>query len=136
MSSQTCSHTSKRSRNSTSLTQRTWTAVEEQTLIGGVKELCINGWRNDNGTFRLGCLKELECYLHKHHPTADCKVNHMSYLKQDIGRNVMRVDPNAKNMDTKKWPMLMDWEEFFWRDRATGEFAKGPLDAVEEIQRS
>ncbi|KAH0746377.1 hypothetical protein KY285_008034 [Solanum tuberosum] len=32
--------------------------------------------------------------------------------------------------------MFVDWEEFFGRDRATGEFAKGLLDAVEEIQRS
>ncbi|KAH0715023.1 hypothetical protein KY284_007928 [Solanum tuberosum] len=48
----------------------------------------------------------------------------------------LKVDPNAKNMDTKKWSMFVDWEEFFGRGRATGEFAKGPLDAVEEIQRS
>ncbi|KAK4711596.1 hypothetical protein R3W88_006109 [Solanum pinnatisectum] len=39
-------------------------------------------------------------------------------------------------MDTKKWPMFVDWVEIFGRDRATGEFAEGPLDAVEEIQRS
>ncbi|KAK6775897.1 hypothetical protein RDI58_026898 [Solanum bulbocastanum] len=39
-------------------------------------------------------------------------------------------------MDTKKWPMLVDWEEIFGNDRATEEFAKGSLDAVEEIQRS
>lgn len=30
----------------------------------------------------------------------------------------------------------MDREEIFGKDRATGEFAEGPLDAVEEIQRS
>ncbi|KAK4730080.1 hypothetical protein R3W88_023068 [Solanum pinnatisectum] len=38
-------------------------------------------------------------------------------------------------MNTKKWPMFVDWEEIFVKDRATGEFAEGPLDVVEEIQR-
>uniref|UniRef100_M1BH76 RNase H family protein n=1 Tax=Solanum tuberosum TaxID=4113 RepID=M1BH76_SOLTU len=73
MSNQTSSHTSKRSRNSTPLTRRTWTAAEERTLIDGLKELCINGWRSDNGTFRSGYLKELECYLRKHHPNSGLK---------------------------------------------------------------
>ena len=32
--------------------------------------------------------------------------------------------------------MFVDWEKIFGKDRATGEFAEGPLDAVEDIQRS
>ncbi|KAF3629676.1 hypothetical protein FXO38_27557 [Capsicum annuum] len=32
--------------------------------------------------------------------------------------------------------MFRDWEEIFEKNRATGEFAKGPLHAVEEIQRN
>ncbi|KAM3303585.1 hypothetical protein P3S67_014615 [Capsicum chacoense] len=48
----------------------------------------------------------------------------------------LKIDPNAKNMNTKKWPMFEDWEEIFGKDRATGEFAEGPLDAAEEIQRN
>lgn len=39
-------------------------------------------------------------------------------------------------MNTKKWPMFEDWEEIFGKDRATGEFAEGPLDASKEIQKS
>jgi len=39
-------------------------------------------------------------------------------------------------MNTKKWPLFKDWEEIFGKDRATGEFAEGPLDATEEIQKS
>ena len=31
--------------------------------------------------------------------------------------------------------MFVDWEEIFGKDRATGEFAEGPLDVVEDIQR-
>uniref|UniRef100_M1DAZ1 RNase H family protein n=1 Tax=Solanum tuberosum TaxID=4113 RepID=M1DAZ1_SOLTU len=73
MSSQTSSHTSKRSRNSTPSTRRTWTAAEERTLIDGLKELCVNGWRGDNGTFKPRYLKELECYLCEHHPNSGLK---------------------------------------------------------------
>ena len=32
--------------------------------------------------------------------------------------------------------MFVDWEEIFGKDRAIGEFAEGPLDAIEEIQMS
>ncbi|KAG5573853.1 hypothetical protein H5410_063619 [Solanum commersonii] len=133
MSNQTSSHTSKRSRNSTPLTRRTWTAAEERTLIDGLKELCINGWRSDNGTFRSGYLKELECYLRKHHPNSGLKgephvLSKTRYWKKCYASIAMLksvdwdfniVDPNAKNMDTKKWPMFANWEEIFGRDRAT-----------------
>ncbi|KAH0776355.1 hypothetical protein KY290_007766 [Solanum tuberosum] len=169
MSSQTSSHKSKRSRNSIPSTRRTWTAVEERTLIDELKELCINGWRSDNGTFRPGYLKELECYLRKHHPNSGFKgephvLSNTRYwkkcyasiamLKSQSGLrfqysdgaiivndpkfwdDFLKVDPNAKSMDTKKWSMFVDWEEIFGRDRAIGEFAEGPLDVVEEIQSS
>ncbi|KAH0743471.1 hypothetical protein KY290_031464 [Solanum tuberosum] len=39
-------------------------------------------------------------------------------------------------MNTKKWPLFKEWEEIFGKDRAIGEFAEGPLDATEEIQKS
>ncbi|KAK6805263.1 hypothetical protein RDI58_003048 [Solanum bulbocastanum] len=169
MSSQTSSHTLKRSRNSTPSTRRTWTEAEEQTLINGLKELCVNGWRGDNGTFKPGYLKELECYLCEHHPNNGLKgephvLSKIRYWKKCYASIAMlksrsglgfqysdgaiivddpkfwddflKVDPSAKKMNKKKWPMFVDWEEIFGKDRATGEFAEGPFDAVEEIQRS
>ncbi|KAK6803852.1 hypothetical protein RDI58_001636 [Solanum bulbocastanum] len=169
MSSQTSSHTLKRSRNSTPSTRRTWTEAEERTLIDGLKELCVNGWRGDNGTFKPGYLKELECYLCEHHPNNGLKgephvLSKIRYWKKCYASIAMlksrsglgfqysdgaiivddpkfwddflKVDPSAKKMNKKKWPMFVDWEEIFGKDRATGEFAEGPLDAVEEIQRS
>ncbi|KAG5629675.1 hypothetical protein H5410_001392 [Solanum commersonii] len=169
MSSQTSSHASKRSRNSTPSTRRTWTAAEERTLIDGLKELCVNGWRGDNGTFKPGYLKELECYLCEHHPNNRLKGEphvlskirfwkkyyaSIAMLKSRSGLgfqygdgaiivddpkfwdDFIKADPNAKNLHKKKWPMFVDWEEIFGKDRATGEFAEGPLDTVEEIQRS
>ncbi|XP_075094813.1 uncharacterized protein LOC107830513 [Nicotiana tabacum] len=47
-----------------------------------------------------------------------------------------KMDPKAKSMKTKKWPMFEDWEEIFGKDRATGEFAEGLLNATEDILRS
>lgn len=63
----------KRSRRSTPLTRRTWTLKEESSLIDGLKELCVNGWRADNETFRPGYLTELEYYLRQRHPDSGLK---------------------------------------------------------------
>ncbi|KAK6792208.1 hypothetical protein RDI58_011289 [Solanum bulbocastanum] len=57
-----------RRRLSTPSTRRTWTPTEESTLINSLKELCVNGWRADNGTFRPEYLMEFEHYLHERHP--------------------------------------------------------------------
>ncbi|KAK6780998.1 hypothetical protein RDI58_023182 [Solanum bulbocastanum] len=60
-------------RRSTPSTRRTWTPTEESTLINGLKELCVNGRRADNGTFRPGYLMELEHYLRERHPESGLK---------------------------------------------------------------
>ncbi|KAK4722186.1 hypothetical protein R3W88_012419 [Solanum pinnatisectum] len=62
-----------RRRRSTPSTRRTWTPTEESTLINGLKELCVNGWRADNGTFRPGYMMELEHYLRERHPESGLK---------------------------------------------------------------
>uniref|UniRef100_M0ZK88 RNase H family protein n=1 Tax=Solanum tuberosum TaxID=4113 RepID=M0ZK88_SOLTU len=140
-----------------------------ETLLDGLKELCANGWRGDNGTFRPGHLMELERYIHKYHPRSGLKSephikNKMRYWKRCYGSiallktrsglgfqysdgtiivddpkhwiDFIKIDPQAKKMNTKKWPLFKDWEEIFGKDRATGEFVEGPLDATEEIQKS
>ncbi|KAK6796261.1 hypothetical protein RDI58_003962 [Solanum bulbocastanum] len=48
----------------------------------------------------------------------------------------LKDEPGASNMNTKKWPLFADWKEIFGNDRATGEHAEGPLDAVEDILKS
>ncbi|KAK4724505.1 hypothetical protein R3W88_027284 [Solanum pinnatisectum] len=138
-----------RRRRSTPSTRRTWTPTEESTLINGLKELCVNGWRADNGTFRPGYLMELEHCLRERHPETS-----LSLLKSRSGLGFqysdgtiiiddpkewdkfLKDEPGASNMNTKKWPWFADWEEIFGKDRATGEHAEGPLDAVEDILNS
>ncbi|KAK4708724.1 hypothetical protein R3W88_029649 [Solanum pinnatisectum] len=158
-----------RRRQSTPSTRRTWTPTEEGTLINGLKELCVNGWRADNETFRPGYLMELEHYLRERHPESGLKgephVNSklkfwkrsyasLSLLKGRSGLGFqysdgtiiiddpkewdkfLKDEPGASNMNTKKWPLFADWEEIFGKDKATGEHAEGPLDAVENILKS
>ncbi|KAG5620526.1 hypothetical protein H5410_005744 [Solanum commersonii] len=158
MNSQTSSNKkSKKSSNTTPSTRRTWIPEEEQTLLDGLKELSANGWRGDNGTFRPGHLMELERYIYKYHPRSGLKgephiKNKMRYWKRCYGSiallktrsglgfqysdgtiivddpkhciDFIKIDPPAKKKNAKKWPL------------ATGEFAKGSLDATEEIQKS
>ncbi|KAH0667432.1 hypothetical protein KY285_028638 [Solanum tuberosum] len=31
----------------------------------------------------------------------------------------IKIDPQTKKMNTKKWPLFEDWEEIFGKDRAT-----------------
>ncbi|KAH0636006.1 hypothetical protein KY290_036406 [Solanum tuberosum] len=158
----------KRARKSTPSSRRVWTPEEELTLVDGLKELCVNGWRGDNGTFRHGYLMELEHYMNARHPNyglesqphVDSKIRAwkksyatISLLKSRSGLgfqysdrsilvddpkawdDLIKVDPNAKSMNLKKCPLFADWEEIFSKDRATGEFAEGPEDIVEEIER-
>ncbi|KAH0647556.1 hypothetical protein KY285_032804 [Solanum tuberosum] len=40
-----------------------WTQEEELTLVGGLKRLCANDWKEDNGTFKDGYLMELEQHM-------------------------------------------------------------------------
>jgi len=63
----------KRARKSTPSSRRVWTPEEELTLVDGLKELCVNGWRGDNGTFRHGYLMELEHYMNARHPNCGLK---------------------------------------------------------------
>ncbi|KAG5632938.1 hypothetical protein H5410_004655 [Solanum commersonii] len=48
----------KRARKSTPSSRRVWTLEEEFTLVDGLKELCVNGWRGDNETFKHGYLMD------------------------------------------------------------------------------
>lgn len=64
---------SKRARKTTPKPRRVWTPEEELTFVDALKELCANGWRGDNGTFKNGHLMELERYMHARHPNSGLK---------------------------------------------------------------
>ncbi|KAF3633006.1 putative HUA2-like protein 3-like [Capsicum annuum] len=153
MNSQTSStKASKKPSNSTPSTRRMWIPEEEQTLLDGLKELCANGWRGDNGTFRPGHLMELERYIHKHHPKSALKgephiKNKMQYWKKCYGIIALLKTQSGLGFQYSDGAILLDnptfwdnflndWEEIFGKDRATGEFVEAPLDAIEDIQKS
>ncbi|KAH0636692.1 hypothetical protein KY289_036607 [Solanum tuberosum] len=137
----------KRVRKSTPSSRRVWTPEEELTLVDGLKELCVNGWRGDNGTFRHGYLMELEHYMNARHPNCGLKsLPHVdskirawkkSYatillLKNRSGLGFQYSDGSILVDDPKAWDDLI---KIFGKDRATGEFAEGPEDVVETIER-
>ncbi|KAL0435753.1 UNVERIFIED_CONTAM: hypothetical protein Sradi_0283200 [Sesamum radiatum] len=86
--------------------RRTWTMLEEEALINGLKALVTTGWKCDNG-FRNGYLAQLEAHMKK-------------------------IDPSAKGMRYKSWPFFPAWREVFGKDRATGERGWDPTRAGNE----
>ncbi|KAK6784594.1 hypothetical protein RDI58_018049 [Solanum bulbocastanum] len=104
---------SKKSSNTTPSTRRIWIPEEEQTLLDGLKELCANGWRGDNGTFRPGHLMELEVVWVQYSDGTIIVDDPKHWI------DFIKIDPQAKKMNTKKWPLFADWEEIFGKDRAT-----------------
>lgn len=46
----------------------------------------------------------------------------------------MKMDPNAKRMRYKTWPILSAWREIFGKDRATGERSADPYKDANAIR--
>ena len=45
----------------------------------------------------------------------------------------LQRDTDAKHLRNKTFPYFDEWIQIFGKDRATGEFAEGPADAVEAM---
>ncbi|KAL0301809.1 UNVERIFIED_CONTAM: hypothetical protein Sradi_6457700 [Sesamum radiatum] len=52
--------------------RRTWTSLEEEGLINGLKSLINTGWKCDNG-FRNGYLPQLEAHMNRVFPQCNIK---------------------------------------------------------------
>ncbi|XP_057766827.1 uncharacterized protein LOC130987196 [Salvia miltiorrhiza] len=59
---------------------------------------------------------------------------HMIDCDAELWAEILKVDPNARKMNTKSWPHLEAWKEIFGKDRATGLAAEDAADAVNEMQ--
>ncbi|XP_028098688.1 uncharacterized protein LOC114298330 isoform X1 [Camellia sinensis] len=51
----------------------------------------------------------------------------------EVWENFVRRQPSASSMQNKSFPYYEDWLVLFGKDRATGELAEDPADAVEAI---
>ncbi|KAG5616407.1 hypothetical protein H5410_016231 [Solanum commersonii] len=158
----------KRRSNMSQKRARVWTQEEELTLVDGLKKLCANDWKEDDGTFKHGYLMELEQHINDCHPNSGLqalphifskirgwKKHYMtlSLVKSRSGLgfrysdgtilvedpkawdDFIKVDPYAKSMTFRKWPLFVDWEEIFRKDGATEQSAEGPEVGVQEIER-
>ncbi|XP_057796019.1 uncharacterized protein LOC131012126 [Salvia miltiorrhiza] len=152
--------------NKTKKTRRSWTCKEEETMLNGLKELVVQGWKSDNG-FRAGYLAKLEDVMKTAFPGTDLKgvphINskiaawkrnynslctmlsytgagfngdHMIDVTNEQWAQICRADRNAELMRYKSWPMFDAWKEVFGKDRATGEHAEDLMDAVNDMYRA
>ena len=60
----------KRRSNMSQKRARVWTQEEELTLVDGLKTLCANDWKEDDGIFKHGYLMELEQHMNDCHPNS------------------------------------------------------------------
>ncbi|KAL0359776.1 UNVERIFIED_CONTAM: hypothetical protein Sangu_0827000 [Sesamum angustifolium] len=66
--------------------RRTWTIVEKETLINGLKSLVTTRWKCDNG-FRNGYLAQLEAHMKRVFPQCHIKVEPHINLKLHVRKN-------------------------------------------------
>ncbi|KAL8481067.1 hypothetical protein ACS0TY_027558 [Phlomoides rotata] len=86
-------HVSKLLRNRNDKGSRGWSVREEQVLSEAMKKIVLEGWKTENG-FKIGYLNLLS-----------------TYMKQ--------IDPNARLMRSKSWPLYDDLCEIFGNSKAT-----------------
>ncbi|KAG6384058.1 hypothetical protein SASPL_156146 [Salvia splendens] len=113
-------------------TRHMWSDREEQVLLTSLMELVVHGWKSDNG-FRSGYLKKLEDDLRREFHTTDLKANHKIDCDDEMWRQIVKNDPNARFIRGKSWPYYDAWKEIFGKDRANGEGAEDILEAVNNI---
>ncbi|KAH0714625.1 hypothetical protein KY285_007430 [Solanum tuberosum] len=99
---------------------RVWTQEEELTLVDGLKKLCANDWKEDDGTFKHGYLMELEQHLNACHPNCGLQaLPHIFFKNKRVEKAL--YDPIV--------------EEIFHKDGVTEQSVKGPEVGVQEIER-
>ncbi|PIN23479.1 hypothetical protein CDL12_03796 [Handroanthus impetiginosus] len=57
-------------------------------------------------------------------------------VEDSIWDNYVKVDPNARTMRYKSFPLYPSWYKIFGKDRATGEHIEDCNDAADELQKN
>ncbi|KAL7199745.1 hypothetical protein ACSBR2_021951 [Camellia fascicularis] len=138
--------------------RRIWSPHEEDALILALVSIVNEGMKVDNA-FKAGYLVRLETKLADILPGTDLRgcphieskikiwkkhYNSVSGMlatsgfgwndtKKRIDVKSDSTDTDAKHLRNKTFPYFDEWIQIFGKDRATGEFAEGPVDAVEAM---
>ncbi|KAI8002511.1 Protein ALP1-like [Camellia lanceoleosa] len=135
--------------------RRLWSPREEQCLINALMHIVNNGMKQDNA-FKPGYLMKLEEKLLEMLPGQTFAIwkKHYNCVAGMLGTSGFgwndtekRIDvesdnvweayvwreSDAKNLRNKSFPYFDSWIHIYGKDRATGEFAEGPADAVDAI---
>ncbi|KAL7215875.1 hypothetical protein ACSBR1_027925 [Camellia fascicularis] len=136
--------------------RRFWNHREELFLITTMKDVTASNprWKLDNNQFRAGFYNECEKKILSAFPGTnlratphiDSKIklwrkqyNTLQYMLKISGfgwddEQKMRV-PDAKGIRNRPFPFYEDWLILFGKDRATGELAEDPADAVAAMEK-
>ncbi|KAG6392660.1 hypothetical protein SASPL_146884 [Salvia splendens] len=104
-------------------TRRIWSYKEEEILAATLVELVALGWKSGNG-FWTGYLQKCEESIRQEFSTSDIKG--MPHI----------VDPKAKCMRHKSWPLWETWKCIFGKDGATGGGAENISVAAARLRDS
>ncbi|WRX07824.1 Myb/SANT-like domain - like 1 [Theobroma cacao] len=132
-SSQGLGRTSKRSTHQ-------WTPIENGVLIDCCIDLVNEGsWGRDNGTFKPGYLQQLEQWMKERIPNCNIKAiphiySRMRLLKTQYREIAEMISHSASGFGWDDVKKCVTCDDDVWIDRATGEGAESPTDAVENIE--
>ncbi|KAL8469879.1 hypothetical protein ACS0TY_032662 [Phlomoides rotata] len=135
-------------RNRTENGRRSWSVREEQVLSEAMKKIVLEGWKTENG-FKVFPNTDLKPEPHINSRITVWKRNYHSLFEilKNTGVGLdsttkmieatdeqwdafMKVDPNARLMRSKSWPLYDDWCKIFGNSKATGEASVSHLWAT------
>ncbi|CAL5403798.1 unnamed protein product [Camellia sinensis] len=111
--------------------RRFWNHRKELFLITTMKDVTASNprWKPDNNQFRAGFYNECEKKI-----LIDDEQKMVLVDSDDVWQNYVRRVPDAKGMRNRPFPFYKDWLTLFGKDKATGELAEDPADAIAAME--
>ncbi|KAL0409592.1 UNVERIFIED_CONTAM: hypothetical protein Sradi_1893600 [Sesamum radiatum] len=99
--------------------RKTWTIVEEEALVNGLKSLITTGWKCENG-FRNGYLAQLEVYMKRLFPQCHIKAEPHTNSKLHVWKKQYSMLTSMMNKSRFGWDesrnMVTVEHENVWQD--------------------
>ncbi|KAL0409555.1 UNVERIFIED_CONTAM: hypothetical protein Sradi_1889900 [Sesamum radiatum] len=105
-------------------TRRTWTVMEEETLVNALKTLVVGGWKCENG-FRNGYLAQLESHMQRSFPHSNIRaerhiISKLHVWKKQYSTLVTMMTKSGLGWDDSRCMVTVDddnaWEDYVKTD--------------------